>query len=163
MTPEQTLVATAVGSWTINIERADKVFSGLSEEKMHQELAPGKNRLIYLLGHLTAVHDGMLPLLGFGPRQHSELDAIFISAPDRAVADLPTGETLKRYWKDVNHRLQTGFDGYTAADWLQKHAVVSAEDFAKNPLRNRLAILLSRAAHVSYHLGQANLAQNPTN
>jgi hypothetical protein len=32
----------------------------------YQEVAPGKNRLIYLWGHLTAVHDAMLPLLVWG-------------------------------------------------------------------------------------------------
>jgi len=46
----------------------------------------------------------------------------------------------------------------TPADRAQKHSVVSEEDFAANPLRNRFAILLSRTSHVSYHLGQAVLA-----
>ena len=30
-------------------------------------------------------------------------------------------------------------------------------DFAANPLRNRLAVLLSRTGHVAYHLGQCAL------
>ena len=37
--------------------------------------------------------------------------------------------------------------------------VVSVDDFAANPLRNRLSVLISRTAHVAYHLGQAVLAQ----
>jgi hypothetical protein len=32
------------------------------------------------------------------------------------------------------------------------------EDFLKNPLRNRLAVLMNRTGHLSYHLGQAALA-----
>jgi len=43
-------------------------------------------------------------------------------------------------------------------DWAQRHAVVSEEDFAKDPSRNRFAVLLSRTNHLSYHLGQAVLA-----
>ncbi len=43
------------------------------------------------------------------------------------------------------------------AEWLQRHAAVSGEDFAKDPLRNRFSILLSRTNHLSYHLGQAVL------
>ena len=43
------------------------------------------------------------------------------------------------------------------ADWLQRHAAVSEEDFAKDTSRNRFAILLSRTNHLSYHLGQAVL------
>jgi len=39
--------------------------------QLEQQVAPGKNRLIYLWGHLTAVNDGLLPLLGIGERLSS--------------------------------------------------------------------------------------------
>ena len=52
----------------------------LSEEQLLQEIAPGKNRLIYLWGHLTAVNDALIPLLGFGERLHPELDAMFFAS-----------------------------------------------------------------------------------
>jgi hypothetical protein len=158
MTPEQSVVASAVQAWTMNIDRADKLFSGLSDEKMLTEIAPGKNRLVYLWGHLIAVHDAMLPLLGLGERLHPELDAAFLTGADRAVADLPSAADLKRHWDEVNGRLLAGFRRFTASDWADKHTVVSAEDFAANPLRNRFAVLLSRTGHVAYHLGQAALA-----
>jgi hypothetical protein len=158
MTPEQSVVASAVQAWTMNIERADKLFSGLSDERMLTEIAPGKNRLVYLWGHLVAVHDAMLPLLGLGERLHPELDAAFLTGADRTVANLPSAAELKRHWDEVNSRLLAGFGGFTAADWAQKHTVVSAADFAANPLRNRFAVLLSRTSHVAYHLGQAALA-----
>jgi hypothetical protein len=58
----------------------------------------------------------------------------------------------------VNGKLRAGFATLSPADWLQKHASVSEEDFAKEPLRNRFAILLTRTNHLSYHLGQAILA-----
>jgi len=44
------------------------------------------------------------------------------------------------------------------SDWRQRHTAVSEEDFAKDPSRNRFAVLLSRTNHLSYHLGQALLA-----
>jgi hypothetical protein len=56
MTPEQSLVASAVHAWKLQLERADTLFSGLSDDELRNEVAPGKNRLIYLWGHLTAVH-----------------------------------------------------------------------------------------------------------
>ena len=159
MTPEESVVASAVHAWKLNLERADTFFSGLNEEQLLKEVAPGKNRLIYLWGHLIAVHDAMFPLLGLGERLHGELDAAFLTGADKAVAELPSGAELKRLWAEVNDRLLAGFSRFTAADWAQKHSVVSEQDFAANPLRNRLAILLSRTAHVAYHLGQAQLAQ----
>ncbi len=157
MTPEQSVVMSAVHAWKLHVERADKLFSGLSEQQLLAEVAPGKNRLVYLWGHLIAVHDAMLPLLGLGPRRHPELDAAFLTGADKTVAELPSAAELKDLWNDVNGRLLAGFNGFTAADWAQKHSAVSDEDFAANPLRNRLAILLSRTAHVAYHHGQAAL------
>jgi DinB superfamily len=158
MTPEQALVATALHSWTLNLERADKLFSGLSEAQLLQEVAPGRNRLIYLWGHLIAVHDAMSPLMGLGERLHPELDAIFLTEADKQVAALPTAADLKGHWDEVHGRLLAGFKSFTASDWARKHTAVSDEDFGANPLRNRLAVLLSRTSHVSYHLGQAALA-----
>ena len=56
-------ISVALNAWRSNIERADKTFGGLTSKQLLQEVAPGKNRLIYLWGHLTAVHDAMLPQL----------------------------------------------------------------------------------------------------
>ena len=158
MTPEESIVKSAVHAWKQQLERADKLFSGLSEQQLLAEVAPGKNRLIYLWGHLTAVHDAMLPLLGLGRRLHPELDALFVTGADRTAAQLPAAADLKRLWDEVSDTLLAGFNRYTPADWAGKHSVVSDEDFAANPLRNRFAILLSRTSHVAYHLGQAQLA-----
>jgi DNA polymerase/3'-5' exonuclease PolX len=157
MTSEQALVTAAVNSWKLNIERADRLFSPLTEEQLLKEVAPGKNRLIYLWGHLTAVHDRMLPLLVLGPRLHPEYDALFLTNPDKAVPTLPAAEEIKKAWNEVNGTLLAGFESLSAADWLQKHASVSDEEFAKDPLRNRFSVLLSRTTHISFHLGQTAL------
>jgi hypothetical protein len=158
MTSEDVFVGVSIATWKLVIGRADKFFSNASEERLQHQVAPDKNRLIYLWGHLTAVHDRMLPLLGLGPRLHPELDATFISAPDRTVETLPSAAELKSAWDEVNATLLAGYERLKPAEWLEKHADVSAEDFAKEPLRNRLAILLNRTNHTSFHIGQAILA-----
>jgi hypothetical protein len=157
MMPEQAFVTGALHAWKSNIERADRLFSPLSEEQLQKEVAPGKNRLIYLLGHLTAVHDRMLPLLDFGERLHPELDPLFLTNPDRAVPDLPPAAEIKKFWNDINGKLLAGFESLSAAEWLQKHTQVSDADFAQDPRRNRFAVLLSRTNHLSFHLGQTAL------
>jgi len=157
MMPEQTLLTVALNSWKSTVERADRLFSVLSEEQLMKEVAPGKNRLIYLWGHLTAVHDRMLPLLGFGERLHPEFDVLFLSNPDRTMPELPPAEEIQSAWDEVNGRLLTGFASLSATEWLQKHASVSDEEFAKDPLRNRFAVLLSRTNHLAFHLGQTAL------
>jgi len=157
MASEQALTAAAVNSWKLNIERADRLFSPLTEEQLLREVAPGKNRLIYLWGHLTAVHDRMLPLLVLGPRLHPEYDGLFLTNPDKAVATLPAGQEIKKAWDEVNRTLLAGFESLSATDWLQKHSSVSDEDFAKDPQRNRFSVLLSRTTHISFHVGQTAL------
>ena len=158
MTSHGLSVQVAVNSWRLVLERANKTLSNLTDDQLLKEVAPGRNRLIYLWGHLTAVHDAMFPILGLGERLHPELDAIFVSSPDKTdVLLLPAGE-LRKYWDEVNGRLLSQFASLTEDEWLQRHYAMSDEDYAKDPTRNRLAVLLSRTNHLSYHLGQITLA-----
>jgi len=159
MTTEKSLIDSALRGWKSNVERADKLFGGLSPEQLDQEAAPGKNRLIYLWGHLTAVNDGLLPLLGIGERLHPEFDGMFISNPDKSVPLTVSGQSLKTAWQEINQKLWDGFSRFSASDWAQRHTAVSEEDFAREPHRNRFTVLLGRTAHLAYHLGQATLAR----
>jgi uncharacterized damage-inducible protein DinB len=151
-------VQVAINSWRLVLERANKAFSNLTEDQLLKEVAPGKNRLIYLWGHLAAAHDAMFPILGLGERLHPELDAIFISSPDKAGAQLPPVAELRKYWEEVNAKLLSQFATLSENEWLQRHRSMSDEDYSKDPTRNRLAVLLSRTNHLSYHLGQITLA-----
>ena len=144
--------------WKAQIERADKLFASLSSEDVLREIAPGRNRLLYLWGHLTAIHDAMLPLLGIGERLHPEFDVAFVSNPDKSQAAIPSHEQVRQAWTTVNGELAKGLEKMSWSDWVQRHTAVSEEDFAKDTSRNRFAILLSRTNHLSYHLGQAVVA-----
>ena len=159
MTAEKSLIDSALRGWKSNVERADQLFGVLSPEQLDQEVAPGKNRLIYLWGHLTAVNDGLLPLLGIGERLHPEFDGMFISNPDKSVPLTVSGQSLKTAWQEINQKLWDGFSRFSASDWAQRHTAVSEEDFAREPHRNRFTVLLGRTAHLAYHLGQATLAR----
>ena len=148
----------AINSWRLAVERADKIFSKLMEDELLREVAPGKNRVIYLWGHLIAIHDAMFPILGLGPRLHPDLDAIFVDNPDKAVAEIPSAGQLKQYWDEVNGELFSQFQNLSPDEWLLRHRAMSEEDYAKDPARNRMAVLLNRTNHLSYHVGQVTLA-----
>ena len=158
MTSHELPVKVAINSWRLAVERADKAFSLLTHDQLLAEVAPGKNRIIYVWGHLIAVHDRMFSILGLEPRLHPELDAIFLDNPDKAVAEIPSAEQLKQYWDEVNGTLLAKFQTLSADEWLLRHRAMSDEDYAKDPTRNRLAVLLNRTNHLSYHLGQVALA-----
>ncbi|MEO8361105.1 MAG: DinB family protein [Vicinamibacteria bacterium] len=160
--PSAMFVDIALRNWKQNVERAAKFFNGCSDEDLQLEVAPGKNRLIYLFGHIIAVNDGLLPLLGFGPRLHPEWEETFVKSPDRAVAALPSAAELRQAWTAVHSRLAEKAAALTPDEWLRKHAAVSTEDFAKEPHRNRVNVLFSRTTHLASHLGQAVLAPKRT-
>jgi hypothetical protein len=157
MKPEEQLVDCALRSWKTYTERVEALFQGLSEHELQQEIAPGRNRLIYLWGHLAGVSDALFPLLGIGPRLHPELDAIFVDAPDHKGALPLSGARLKQVAREIDDALWQAFTGWTAADWLGRHNAVSEDDFAREPFRNRFNVLLNRTAHMASHFGQAQL------
>jgi hypothetical protein len=101
----------------------------------------------------------MFPLLGLGERLHPELVETYIANPDRVLADSLSAAELRRAWGEVNNKLTAAFERFTLEDWLQKHTLVSGEDFVKDPTRNRLAVVTSRTNHASFHSGKAILAE----
>ena len=154
---QQLLVQCALNSWEIQVSRATKAFHQLSDEDLFLEIAPDRNRAVYLLGHLVAVHDAMIPLLGFGERQYEFLDDTFLNNPDREGEKLPPVKDLRAYWKNINSIITEQFRKLKPEEWLEKHTAISDEDFAREPHRNRLSVLLNRTNHISYHIGQLAL------
>lgn len=159
MATENALIDGALRNWHSNMDRVGRFFRSLSDDDLQKEIAPGKNRLIYIWGHLSATNDRMIPLLGFGERRYPELDLIFISQPDRAVPHNFAGEAMGDMWSQLGDLLWSEFAKLTPAEWLDRHQAVSPEDFEREPHRNRYAILLGRTTHLAYHLGQAILVK----
>jgi hypothetical protein len=151
---QEQFVKTILFSWEQSLGQASAFFSNLTDEEFLRPIAPGKNRIIYLLGHLAAVHDRMMPLLGTGERQYPHLDETFVTSPDNPATLMPSPDELRHAWTTVNNELTQHLRDWTPEEWLQRHTAVSAEDFAKEPHRNRLSVVLSRTRHVGYHMGQ---------
>lgn len=140
--------------WYASVKSADTHLNSFSDEQLMKEIAPGKNRGIYLLGHLVAVHDDMLILLDMGDKLYPELNETFIKTPDKATANIPTAAELRKMWSKQNEVMKQKFDALKPEQWFEKHTAVSAEDFAKEPHRNKLNIVITRTTHLQYHLGQ---------
>jgi hypothetical protein len=62
----------------------------------------------------------------------------------------------------VNTRLTAAREQLEPDVWLTRHNSVSDEDFAKDPLRNRLSLLMNRTTHAAFHLGQMRLISPST-
>lgn len=144
-------------AWQTHVDRTTKFINELSDEHLLKEIAPGKNRGIYLVGHLAAVHDMMSEILGFGKRAYPEYEALFLKAPDKSIDKIPTLAELRQAWTIIHERLKNEFEKMKPEAWFTRHESMTDTDFEKEPSRNKLSVLLNRTNHLAYHFGQLRL------
>ncbi|HMQ69024.1 MAG TPA: DinB family protein [Ignavibacteria bacterium] len=154
MITSELFVKMVIDRWNGSIENLNKHLDALTDEQLQKEIAPGKNRGTYLLGHLMAVHDDMLKLLDMGDKLFPELYEPFIKQADKAAAQTSTASELRAMWKKQNDHIQEKFEKIKPEEWFEKHTAVSEEDFAKELHRNKLNIIITRTSHLQYHTGQ---------
>ena len=157
MEQQEVFVQLALRAWNAQTENADKFFTALSDEDMMKAIAPGRNRVVYLFGHLIAVHDHMIELLGIGNRLYPNLDEAFLKNPDNSGLEMPAVTELREDWNNMKNVLSDAFATLSPSDWFGRHMSMTDEDLVKDPARNRLSVLLSRTNHLAYHLGQVKL------
>jgi hypothetical protein len=157
MKTEQLFIKMVLDRWYGAMKNFESNLDSIPDEQLNKQIAPGKNRGTYLLGHIIAVHDDMRPLMGLGEKQYPELHETFINSPDKADSKSPSVAELKSMLKKQNESLSNIFNDMKPEEWFQKHNSVSAEDFAKEPHRNKMNIVITRTTHLTYHTGQLAL------
>ena len=143
-----------LGAWDIRVAQLDKLFDELPDEQLQKEIAPGKNTGVYILGHLTAISNRMIPLLGLGNELHPGLFKTFVDTPEKEIVTQPSVKELRKAWSDINSELKNLFARVQPDEWFEKHSSISDEDFAKEPHRNKLNVVITRTCHLDYHAGQ---------
>src|ERR1700744_5864715 len=113
-------VITVLGNWELALKRISAMFDRHTDADLARPIAPGKNRVIYLLGHMVAVHDNRIPLLGLGERRYPQLDAVFLHAPDNPETPMPPAGDLRSSWTAVNGFLTERFREWKPEEWLQR-------------------------------------------
>jgi hypothetical protein len=150
-------ISSALKAWQQQVDRTGRFISEMSDEQLLNEIAPGKNRGVYLVGHLAAIHDVLPEILGLGKKAYPELQAIFLDAPDKTIEKIPAVSELRKIWTIVHDRLKNEFAKMSPDDWFRRHESMTDEDFEKDPTRNKLSVLLNRTNHLAYHFGQMRL------
>jgi DinB superfamily len=151
---KELFIKMVLSNWDLQISRMNNLLGKLSDEELSVQTAPGRNTGTYLLGHLAAVSDSMFTFLGLGEPLRPEMDELFIRKPENSGIEKPSVGELKEYWNNVNSALAQKISHMQAGEWFTRHTAVSEEDFAKEPHRNKLNIVINRTNHLSYHLGQ---------
>jgi len=154
MTAKETIVKMVLDRWYASINNCATLLNSLTHEQLQKDIVPGKNRGIYLLGHLIAVHDDILVLLNIGEKLYPELYEPFLKSPDKRFTQIPSAEELRIYWHKQCEALNQKFENLHVDEWFEKHTAVSPEDFLKEPHRNKLNIIITRTTHLAYHTGQ---------
>jgi hypothetical protein len=154
-TEKELFIKMVLTNWELQINRMNNLLGKLSDEELSAQTAPGRNTGVYLLGHLAAVSDGLFTFLGVGERLNPAMDDIFLRNPDNSGIEKPSIAELKEYWNKVNVLLADKISQIQPDEWFNRHTAVSEEDFAKEPHRNKLNIIINRTNHLSYHLGQS--------
>ncbi len=153
------IIRQIITAWAGQNKLVTDFFGRYNESVYLKDIAPGLNRPVYILGHLVAVSDSIIPMFGLGKRLFPELEPIFIITPDKTVAEIPSIAVLKEKWAIINETLSDHFQIMSLGDWMDRHMSVSVADFELNPMRNKLNVLISRTIHIGYHMGQLNLVK----
>lgn len=159
-TEKELFIKMVIAEWDKQNNNFNKILSSLNDDQISKEIAPGKNTGTYLVGHLIAISDAMLPLLGFGEKLFPQLDSVFVKNPDKSGLKIPSVSELKEQLKSVHAKLTEHIRSVSPAEWFSRHMAVSEEDFEREPHRNKLNVIINRANHMSYHLGQLVLLQD---
>ena len=141
-------------AWNTKIAFIDKLLAELSDEQLQKEIAPGKNTGVYILGHLAGISNRMIPLLGLGDELNPELYNTYVELAEKDITQRHDTKQLRQEWTRINMELSKIFTRVQPEEWFKKHNSVSDADFATQPHRNKLNVIINRTNHLDYHAGQ---------
>ena len=151
---KELFIKMVLDAWNLKVSQLDKLFGELSDEQLEKQIAPGKNTGVYLLGHLTAISNRMIPLLGLGNEINPTLYDTFVVKAEKEVTTRPPVTALRKDWAAINAALSKLFAAMQPDEWFNRHNSISEADFAKEPHRNKLNVIINRTNHLDYHAGQ---------
>lgn len=153
-TNKELFIKMVLSAWDKENSNLEQLINSLTDEQLMKEIAPGKNTGVYLLGHLIAISDAMQPLLGFSEKLYPHLEVVFVKNPDKSGMGKPSIAELKAMLAAVNNNLSAHIQSTSTDEWFTRHNAVSTEDFAKEPHRNKLNVIINRTCHMANHIGQ---------
>ena len=132
MNANQMIIKMVLDRWYGALKNCSSLIQTITDEQLSNEVAQGKNRGIYLLGHLIAVHDDMLALLDMGEKLYPELNVPFIKSADKATEEIPSATTLKENWFKQCEVLQKNLKPYKQSNGLKSIQLLPLKISSKN-------------------------------
>lgn len=128
---------------------------GVTQEESLAQPQPGGNCLNWVVGHLVAIYDKVLPLLGQEPVMGEGAMERYDrgSPPLRDPAEAMPLEKLLAAWDEASRRADAGLAGLTTED-MDRRAPFSPGGDPDETMRSLVATVVF---HQSYHAGQTGV------
>ena len=133
-------------AWLLQNRKISDLIHKLNEEDLKKDVALGRNSGLYLLGHLIASNDLLMPLFDFGEKLYPEYEKIFLCCPDKYAQNFPPVKEVKSHWFSLNEHLVLKFASINEKQWIME----DEKSF------HQLKTMLTIVNHQCYHLGQLN-------
>lgn len=131
-------------AWLLQNRKISDLVRKLNDEDLTKDVAFGRNSGLYLLGHLIASNDLLLPLFDFGEKMYPEYEKIFLCCPDKCAQNFPAVKEVKSHWFALNEHLNLKFASINKKQWI----IESDKSY------HQLKAMLTIVNHQCYHLGQ---------
>jgi hypothetical protein len=127
---------------------------GVTQEESLIQPTPGGNCLNWVVGHLVAIYDQMLPLLGQKPvMEEGALKRYARGTPPlENPAEALDFQALLTAWSDASNRVDAGLAGVTP-EMLDK----PSQSPTNNPNETVRSLLPTILFHQAYHAGQTGI------
>ena len=126
---EKIIIKMILSAWQSGLQGINKTLSVLSDEDLNLEVASGRNKAAWIVGHLAAVNDTLFKILELGEKVNPTYERYFIQG--EAGIEIPSVSEIRKYWEDTSTQLNKKIAALTTNDWFQKHSLVSSEDFCQ--------------------------------
>lgn len=131
-------------AWLLQNRKISDLINRLSDDDLRKDVVTGRNSGLYLLGHLIASNDMLMPLFGFGGKMYPEYEKIFLCTPDKCSQKFPPTDLVRKHWFALNEELRGRFAAMEEKEWICQSEQET----------ERLKIMLNVVNHQCYHLGQ---------
>jgi uncharacterized damage-inducible protein DinB len=129
----------------------------LSDEELAQEVVPGKNHGVWLLGHLVVCEDDLSLYLGKG-------DVLFPKSRDLfsqgmkviPVSECPPASELRRQWKEVCIKNEKIYTELRDEELDEPHCQIEG-DIKDDYFKTKGNVVNMWILHTMYHCGQLGL------
>jgi hypothetical protein len=135
----------------------------LSDEDLQQEITPGGNNGIWLLGHLIASEDDLAEFIGDGEILFPEYQEKFKKGGNiLSVESCPTTKQLKEDWKKVLAKNEKLYASLTDEELSSPHNKILDDDIENDFFKTKERCISFWHFHQVHHAGQLALLKRKT-